>query len=439
MAPTDAHPPLGKYIIAAGIQLGIWLNSTAKIAPEVGIAPFNYRQANALIGSLIPLIVIGLAHIVTQPVSQQVSQSVNQQISQQVSRQISQPAQQKSADRRWQFALLSGLFVAIDGLFITESRYALLNVQVVCLGLLSHWLWLKAALTPNMQGHTKVRLRLAAGCFLGGAIAVKWNGLGYLLSLIIWEIWTLFSNSDRSSKQTGPTLRNSPKNSLRNSLRNLAYLILISATTYSLIWWPHLHITQENIFSVHANLFSFHQHLGASGHAACSKWYSWPLLLRPITYEYISIGSQAYTVSNLGNPALWLLSSSAVLLLAVNYTLKTKHALSRTFKLIRNQPQPNRPIGPYLLISYLCNWLPWMLVQRCTFNYLYMPAAVYSFMTLAWLLSMWLNAPVTATKIVAWLMLGLIAIAFVFWLPLTFGLSLSSQGLQMRWLLKSWI
>jgi len=409
LAPADAHPPLGKYIIAAGIQLGSWLNSTAKTTPAVGIAPFSYRQANALIGSLVPLIVVGIARTVSRSIGQ--TQSTV----------IQWPRQrQRQWQRQWQFTLLSGLFVATDGLFITESRYALLNVHMVCLGLLSHMLWLKAALTPDIRHSKKVLLQTASGCFLGSAIAVKWNGLGYLLSLLIWEIWHCHSSKNKTN------------------LKSLVYLILIATITYSLIWWPHLRITQENLFSVHAHLFSFHQHIGTSGHAACSRWYSWPLLIRPITYEYIRTESQAYTVSNLGNPVLWLLSSSAMLLLTINYALPLKHARSRKLKASRKSPQSDI-IGPYLLISYLCNWLPWMPVQRCTFNYLYMPAAIFGFMSLAWLLSQWLNAPSKPTQVIAWLMLSLIAIAFLFWLPLTLGLPLSPQALKTRWLLKSWM
>ena len=425
LAPTDAHPPLGKYIIAAGIQLGSWLQNAAKPLAETDLAntarsPFSYRQANALIGSSIPLVVMGVARSLS---------ALNQQ------------NKHRQTSRQWSFAILCGLFVAIDGLFITESRYALLNVHVVCFGMLSHWLWLKAALV-NQSQRQRILLNMASGIFLGAAIAVKWNGLGYLLSLITWEIYQVF--------QKDPDKEDSSH--LKGKLKNLAFLTLTAAFTYSLIWWPHLHISQESILSVHANLFSFHQQLSTDGHPACSKWYSWPLLIRPITYWYSKPDSVAYTVSNLGNPALWLLSSSTVLLLAIRYLIQLQHYLSfklsfrsnlrpkqlRPKRLKKSHP-PNAAIAPYLFISYLCNWLPWMLVQRCTFNYLYMPAAVFSFMALSWLLSSWLRSPTKTNRRLAWLLLSLIAIAFIFWLPLALGLPLSPQGLKMRWLLKSWI
>ena len=305
-------------------------------------------------------------------------------------------------------------------MFVVESRYALLNVHLVLLGLTGHWLWLKA--TAPFQKQTPVRnrcLRAACGICLGAAIAVKWNALGYLLSLIIWE-----TSTDCNPKK----------------LKHLATLVLTAAIAYSLIWWPHLHIAQENFLTVHANLFQFHHTLSSNGHSACSRWYSWPLLIRPVTYWYSSTESQTYTVSNLGNPAIWLLSASTTLLLTISYIFKVKDRISRSVKpLARHQPVAKDSLKSYLLISYFCNWLPWILIQRCTFNYLYMPAAVFSFMTLAWLLNQWLNSPIKTTRTIAYLLLSLIAIAFLFWLPLALGLPLTPEQLQKRWLLKSWI
>ena len=120
VASFDAHPPLAKYLIAAGI----WLSehsfsdfSTVKTA-AVNLSPISYRWMNALVGSLVPLIVIDICWNLDA---------------------------RKALNKRWTFSLLAGLFVAIDGLFITESRYALINIYMVFFGLVGHCLWLRAA------------------------------------------------------------------------------------------------------------------------------------------------------------------------------------------------------------------------------------------------------------------------------------------------------
>ncbi|HEY9828621.1 MAG TPA: phospholipid carrier-dependent glycosyltransferase [Stenomitos sp.] len=71
----DAHPPLGKYLIA----VGIWLK---------GFNPWGYRWMNALIGSFIPVIVTGLAY---------------------------------QLSRRYSLALLAGLLAVGDGLLLIHT------------------------------------------------------------------------------------------------------------------------------------------------------------------------------------------------------------------------------------------------------------------------------------------------------------------------------
>lgn len=417
----DAHPPLGKYFIA----LGIWLSGG------------GYRWMNALIGSLIPLIVIGIVRTLT--------------------------GWQRSP-KLLTFAILAGLFVAIDGLFVTESRYALINIYMVFFGLLGHWLWLQASDLAAPKQSLKVRFyRVLASISLGTAIATKWNGLGYLLSLLVWEIWR--------TKNSVPK-NNSPKNKKKYLVNylvsSLITAVLISALTYGLIWLPHLWLTQETLGAVHIKLFRFHQYLSASGHSACAKWFTWPLLIKPISYWYEESEGMAYTVNNLGNPALWWLSSSATCLLFIEQILSftSKYGQSKrtansaisefpTAHHARLQPPTRHIISTYLLISYAANWLPWVFVSRCTFIYHYMPAAVFSFMLLAWLLSEWLYSPLkpslrsltvkrsrTQRRVSQWgmpvLMLAAIALAFIFWLPLTLGLPLTPTELLARWWLKSW-
>lgn len=379
----DAHPPLGKYAIAAGI----WLSHHSPFGHLSGPlpGPFGYRWMNALIGGLVPLIVADIARRLSQRF---------------------RPASQTA--RRITFALLAGSFVAIDGLFITESRYGLINIYMVFFGLLGHWLWLLAKAKSSSH---KAVLKLLAGVCLGGAIATKWNGLGFVLSLIGWEV----SCAKKRTRWRGL----------------LFYTLLVPLLTYLLIWLPHLHLTGQNLLNLHKALLTFHQGLPASGHSACSKWYTWPLLIKPIAYWYEAVGNRAYTVNNMGNPVLWWLSSATIFLLFVEKCVRLKaHKVADH-------------LSTYLLIGYAANWLPWVLVKRCTFIYLYMPSAVFSFMGLAWLLSEWLCSPSARSpawvKTVGLSMVIAIALAFFFWLPLSLGSPLTPENLSHRWWLPSWI
>ncbi len=396
----DAHPPLGKYLIAAGVWLG---NRAAALFPDwqpqltsaVGIAPFSYRWMNALVGSCIPPLVFGLSYTLSR---------------------------HQRHSQRLTFATLAGVFVAVDGLFVVESRYALINVYMVFFGFLGHYLWLRAEAIASHTARAAPQLglyRLLAGVALGGAIATKWNGLGFIFSLTIYALCQ-------------------PK---KHPIQLFIYLVLLPALTYSLLWLPHLQLTGENLTSLHATLLAFHQQLSTDGHPACTKWYAWPILLKPITYWYQDSGGQVFTVNNLGNPPLWWLSSASVLLLSIEKTrqLKEKFYLNRTHSTQLFAHKRDSAMITYLLAGYAANWLPWIAVSRCTFIYLYMPAAAFSFVTLAWLMSQWLQSSEGGIKVVGVGMLGAIAIAFIYWLPISLGSPLTPESLKIRWWLSTWI
>jgi len=383
-ASFDAHPPLGKYLIAAGI----WLYQRFPLPNSAA----SYRWLTALVGSALPLVVMALANA------------------------LGKRFNESNPKRLQTFALLSGLFVTIDGLFVVESRYGLINIYMVFFGLLGQWLWLRQDEKPH---GTDVRLQVLSAVSLGGAIAIKWNGLGFVLSLIGWELISPKKNN---------RLR-------KTALWRLASRIgIISSATYIVVWIPHLWATQESFWATHASLLSFHQQLPAEGHSACSRWFTWPLLIKPIAYWYQESDGLAHTVNNLGNPLLWWLSSAAVLLMFVEKLLR---ALARKAFKKNNPLSPN--LATLLLIGYGANWLPWAMVNRCTFIYLYMPAAIFSFMALAWMMSGWLQAPTSGVRMMGWAIGIAIALAFCFWLPLSLGSPLTPESLQLRWWLRTWI
>ncbi|MFM7427467.1 MAG: phospholipid carrier-dependent glycosyltransferase [Elainella sp.] len=156
------HPPLSTYIIAFGIWLGEKL-PWGQSQPQNDLAglmlnPFSYRWLNALTGALIPPLVAAIAYQLT---------------------------------RRYGYALIAALLMAMDGLFLVESRYALNNVYLISLGLLGH-LFLLMAFRAT-AGRRWLYLVLA-GVGLGGAAAIKWNGLGFWLGAVaVWLLsWMLY-------------------------------------------------------------------------------------------------------------------------------------------------------------------------------------------------------------------------------------------------------
>ncbi len=260
----DAHPPLGKYLIAASIQL-------------FGDNPFGHRAFNAFGGGLIPLITSGLV---------------------------------LALSNRYSLALWAGFYTAMDGLLLVESRYALINIYLVLFGMLSQ-LCLAIALNPQTSGSRSSNfLILGSGLFLGAAISVKWSGITYLVGLVAIALY--FQNFQNS--QTFQNVEQKPRLRLWQVLGALTAAISI----YLVVWIPHLILNPDsNLWKIHQDIFLFHQNLGVGKtepvHPYCSSWWSWIFLIRPIAYYYKDFGNGVINYVNaMGNPFLYWLGAIAV-------------------------------------------------------------------------------------------------------------------------------
>ena len=95
----------------------------------------------------------------------------------------------------------------------------------------------------------------------------------------------------------------------------------------------------------------------------------------------------------------------------------------------------------YLLLNYAANWLPWIIVKRCTFIYHHLGALCFGLMALAFWCDRGFRWGREGNPEHSWVAGGVViatALAFVFWLPLYLGLPLSELGLKLRTLLPSW-
>ncbi|MBV6625650.1 MAG: phospholipid carrier-dependent glycosyltransferase [Rivularia sp. (in: Bacteria)] len=460
----DGHPPLGKYIIAIGMWLSDYFpfwQDTVNVLTGVARSPWSYRWINALFGSFIPLIVAGIAYQLSY---------------------------------RRSFAFLAGLFTACDGIFLVESRYALINQYIVIFGLLGQWLLLIAL------GKTKKQRKLyliLSGISFGAAIATKWNGLFFLIGIYLnWILAWLkqyFTAQDRENStnivlETDPyyistaELKNStatltaPQRTIEKALilplqkigqlkvfTAAFYLGIIPLITYSLIWIPHiLQNSKYGFIEVHNQILSFHGRLGGNTseiHPYCAAWYKWPLLTRPIAYFYqtatnarepVSIigpplpsntGKVIYDVHAMGNPLLWWFGFAALLFLIVAVLLKQIiiPSLQQQRLSFNSSFSVDTGIALYLLLNYAANLLPWVKVNRCVFIYHYMTAVVFAFMALAWLIDKCLRSYNLEFRAFGLTVVLLIIIAFIFWMPIYLGLPLSADAYRLRMLFSSWI
>ncbi|MCS6813972.1 MAG: phospholipid carrier-dependent glycosyltransferase [Cyanobacteria bacterium] len=472
----DGHPPLSKYLIAIGIWIGNRLpigQDTVNTLTGSTLSTFSYRWLNALLGSLIPLVVAGIAYQISY---------------------------------RRSFALLAGYFTALDGLLLVESRYALNNVHLLLFGLLGHWCLLLAV---NPRVHQQLPWLILSGINFGCSIAIKWNGLWFLLGVYaIWAIaWIVrfFQHRRPRHLSVADQLSSASTLSVADRLTQLSlpkvmiFLGVLPVVIYSLLWIPHLTLSPDyNFVEVHQQILSYHQRIGGMTpyadpnctpwhkafftktlsaplcipkiHPYCSPWLTWIFMLRPVVYLYETARNTAepipvnpppspsetqvvYDVHAMGNPILWWASSIAIVILLVQLGQRLwRQAVTRTHETTMTPlPTSEQPVEKataqqpvlelwsigYMLVNYAANLLPWVRVSRCAFLYHYMGAGVFATLALAWCCDQWLHGD-QDSRINTLMLIVFIILAFIFWLPLYLGLPLSPEAAQLRRLLPTW-
>ena len=301
------HPPLGKWLIAAGIRL-------AALA-GVGNDAFGWRIMGVIVGVLMVLIVT------------------------------------RTARRMFGSTVLgcaAGLLMALDGFHFVLSRTAILDIYLAffvlaafaCLVLdrdARRRRWLRAledGLDPSAPGREgRPRLgwdgvpwwRLAAGALLGLGCAVKWSAIFFLpVFLVLVYLWEV-------GVRRTVGVRHPWRDALLDEIGWTAAAGALVVAAYLAGWtgwfltdtgWKRHYLQAElgqrelpvigalqNLWHYHREMLSFHTQV-TSDHPYQSWPWQWLLLARPVAFYYrgdgVCGGEQcAAEVLLLGTPVLW--------------------------------------------------------------------------------------------------------------------------------------
>ena len=421
----NAHPPLSQYLIAIGIAIGEKLPFGAGVVNDLTgavLKTWSYRWLNALTGSFIPLVVAGLAYQLT---------------------------------KRDRLAIIAGFLAAMDGLFLVESRYALNNIYLVLFGLLGQVCFLVAARRDSQRRMGNLGdwfWLLLSGFFFGCSISIKWNGLWFLIATLglygaAWAVrWIRgIESTDRDNDDLAKNITRLPIAPL------VVSAVIVPFLTYYLLWIPHI---QQNpklqFWSLQWKIYDYHRGATVIGnvHDYCSEWWTWLVMLIPVAYfykvginptEFIPLkatntalpGASIYAVHAMGNPFLWWLSTAAIAIVLVTL-------LTRLIAAIKTRQVSNDSwILLTFAIGYSGNLLPWVKISRCAFLYHYMGASVFATLSLAY----WFDRALSKPNLRGFAIWGLflMAIGFVWWMPVYLGLPLDAPGYQSRMWFQSWV
>lgn len=375
------HPPAGKWLIAAGM----WL---------LGVEdPAGWRFAAAVAGTLSIALVCAAGWLLFRSVT---------------------------------VATLAGLFTAVDGLHIVQSRLAMLDVFLMLFVLLAFVLLLldrgqarrrlaarlgaAADVLPDAQLLRRVAWgpwlgvrwwRVAAGVACGLAVGVKWSALflvaGLGLLTLVWDLNARRAAGIRHWFLAGV---------LKDGVPAFLAVVGTGAVAYTATWagwfasagayhrtWAEDHPGEgvqwlpaplRSLWAYHVSAYDFHSGLGTEHSYEALPWL-WLTLGRPTSYFYESpergaAGCTAENCSqailNIGNPLLWWTGIAAILVTVWLW------AVRRDWR------------AGALTGVFAAGYLPWFLYPERTMYYFYaLPVQPYLMLMLAGMLGLVLGRP----------------------------------------------
>lgn len=416
------HPPLGKILIGVGMRLF-----------GAGDA-FGWRFSSAVAGTLmIVLVVIAAALLFRSPI----------------------------------VSAIAGLLLSVDGLHLSHSRLALLDIFLALFVLLAFVLLLldreeaRRRLARRMSARSLswgpglgIRWwRIAAGVSCGLAVGVKWNALYFVAALglltVAWDI---------TARRSAGVRLWLPSGLLRDGIPAFLSMIPVALVVYLSTWtgwfrstggyrrqWAAEHPDDgpqwlpaplRSLWEYHVSAYDFHQGL-SSEHTYMSQPWDWMFLGRPTSYFYESPGQGqsgcevakcSQQIFNQGNPGIWWVGLVAIVVAAVVVAVRRDWRMASLLSLIA------------------AGWLPWLMYpERTKFFFYALPYLPFLVLILAGVAGLVLPGP--RTKLwparIGWITVGLwlclvLALAIFFW-PLWSAQVLPYDQWRTRMWFDNWI
>lgn len=241
---------------------------------------------------------------------------------------------------------------ATDFMLLSQSRLALIDVFTMFFIVLSYY-FIYCYFEQDKFNNKSYIYLLLSGLSMGLSIACKWTGVYAALGLAV-IFFIKFTKEDYTKKQR-----------LKIIAFCLLSFILIPLVIYIGSYLFVNDGTGDNFLNIfinnQLNILEYHKSL-TNTHVAQSKWYSWPFLTMPV-FIYTNGVKKLYLMGNL---LIWTIGT--LLFIYVFYRfLKTKDKKAL-----------------FIIIGYLSQYLPWILVPRYTFLYHYFPSIPFLILIFAY-------------------------------------------------------
>jgi len=377
------HPPLGKIIIAIGINL-------------FGLTPFGWRVMGILMGMLMaPIIYVLLKNIFDNT----------------------------------RVAAIGAALLIFENLHFTQSRLATIDTPLVFFVLLMY-LFMYRFISSGYEAPFKkaVMPLFLCGFSFGLGAATKWSAFYSALGLLVLFVVYLVK---RGQHQVATGEKEQYRDWLiRTLVASVAFFIIIPFVIYTLSYIPiaaarygsvSVSSLLKSMWESQAPMFAHHSDPARdAGHLYSSSWWMWMLDVRPMFY-YASIqeGSRTF-VGALTNPLVTIGGLAAIGFAALDAFQK------RAGKAL------------FIVVGYMAGLLPWLFVSRATFVYHYYPSVIFLILALCYVFDNTLKKDFKKRKRI-YIFTGISAGIFFVLFPLSAGLTIPDwySIWFVRWL-QSW-
>lgn len=428
------HPPLGKLIMMIPILI-------------FGMNTFSYR----LMGTIAGILMIPVIYILAKRIFK---------------------------NTKW--ASLAAILMSFDNFHFSHTRMGTVDSFLVLFIMLSAlFMYEYISLEKTDRFKKKIKYLLLSGLFMGCSIATKWTGLYAALALaIIFFADLIYKYADKRKKITknkfmkmvlifmfivgfipialyyGTAFFNTTKLATALTIAYYAislltsiivliislsrknkglwklfaccfvFFIIIPIFIYVLtyILFPNVYGYENSISGLinqTKNMFNYHAGL-TEGHDFASKWYTWPLMLKPVWY-YVGYygGNIKATIVGIGNPAIWWVGVLASIFVLLSSIIKRKKEML------------------FILMFIICCFMPYIFIDRAMFMYHYFPILPFIMLAIVALVK-WITDKLKNNSFYIFYIALVILLFFVFY-PVTSGMVTTTDYIDsLKWL-SSWV
>lgn len=376
-----SHPPLGKLIIALGIEI-------------FGLTPFGWRFMGTLFGILmLPILYAFIKNMFGKTAA----------------------------------AICGSVLFAVDFMHLTQTRIATIDTYGVFFILCMYWFmyrWL--TLPADIPLRKSLPSLFLCGVSWAIGVACKWTVIyGGVGLAILWVIGMVLKYREWTP---GESPRYAPFFWGTAGL-SVVFFIVLPLCVYVASYYPYaradgdtswqhlLHIVWDN------QIYMFTYHEGVhTPHPYSSRWYQWIFDARPILYfrdtKYVP-GSKALFCA-FDNPVV----SWAGLLCVVGTGIETFRRKSAR--------------ALFITLGYLSQLVPWMFIFRITFAYHYFPSMLFLVFGIAYAMDGILERDKEGSTVAVYGLTGLAVVLYAAFYPVLIGLYVPNWYARLLQWLPSW-